>query len=67
MSQAAALGSSRARAPFRREVREKILKVVDLVDYQPNPLARGLSSGKFNIIAIVMANITNPWYPVVLG
>ena len=49
-----------------QEVREKILKVVDLVNYQPDPLARGLSSGKFNIIAIVMANITNPWYPVVL-
>ena len=66
VSQAAVSRFISGKGAISEDVREKILKVVDLVNYQPDPLARGLSSGKFNIIAIVMANITNPWYPVVL-
>jgi len=66
VSQAAVSRFISGKGAISQEVREKILKVVDLVNYQPDPLARGLSSGKFNIIAIVMANITNPWYPIVL-
>ena len=66
VSQAAVSRFVSGKGAISDEVREKILKVIDLVNYQPDPLARGLSSGKFDIIAIVMANITNPWYPVVL-
>lgn len=66
VSQAAVSRFVSGKGAVSDEVREKILKVIDLVDYRPDPVARGLSSGKFNIIAIVMANITNPWYPVVL-
>ncbi len=29
-------------------------------------MARGLSRGQSDIVAIVMANITNPWYPIAL-
>ncbi|OZI66956.1 LacI family DNA-binding transcriptional regulator [Bordetella genomosp. 11] len=66
VSQAAVSRFVSGKGAISDEIREKILKVIDLVDYRPDPVARGLSSGRFNIIAIVMANITNPWYPVVL-
>jgi DNA-binding LacI/PurR family transcriptional regulator len=48
------------------DVRERIVSAIALVNYQPDPIGRGLSNGQFDIVAIVMANITNPWYPVVL-
>ncbi|TXL70462.1 substrate-binding domain-containing protein [Vineibacter terrae] len=48
------------------DVRERIVKAVADLNYEPHPLARGLSSGTSDIIAIVLSNITNPWYPIVL-
>ncbi|MCO4881980.1 LacI family DNA-binding transcriptional regulator [Paraburkholderia caribensis] len=42
------------------------MKVIELMDYEPDPVARGLSSGRFDVVAIVMTDITNPWYPPVL-
>lgn len=66
VSQAAVSRFISGNGAISEEVQQKILRAVDLLDYRPDPLARGLSSGKFNIIAIVMTNITNPWYPMVL-
>ena len=66
VSQAAVSRFVSGKGAVSNEVRQRILRAIDLVNYQPDPVARGLSSGKVDIIAIVMANITNPWYPVVL-
>ncbi len=66
VSQAAVSRFISGKGALSKEVREKIVKAVDLLNYRPDPVARGLSSGKVNIIAIVMTNITNPWYPMVL-
>ncbi len=48
------------------DVRGRILRAIDTLGYTPDPMARGLSSGQSDIVAIVMANITNPWYPAAL-
>ena len=44
------------------EVRNKILRFVDEVGYHPNTVARGLSMGKLNIIALILGDIRNPFY-----
>lgn len=48
------------------EVRSRILKAASALNYEPDPLAQGLSNDTSDIVAIVMANITNPWYPIAL-
>jgi DNA-binding LacI/PurR family transcriptional regulator len=66
VSQAAVSRWTSGRGYVAAEVRERIEKAVDALGYAPHPLAQGLSSGQSEIVAIVMANITNPWYPLVL-
>lgn len=47
-------------------VRGRILKAASALNYEPHPLAQGLSNDTSDIVAIVMANVTNPWYPIAL-
>lgn len=44
------------------EVRKKILTFVEEVGYSPNTLARGLSKGRINIIALIVGDARNPFY-----
>lgn len=46
--------------------RQKVLRAADELGYQPNIIARMMSTRKTNIVGIVMANITSPFYPYVL-
>lgn len=48
------------------ETREKILKVAKEIGYKPNAIARSLISSKTNIIGIVMANSSSPFYSNIL-
>lgn len=66
VSQAAVSRWTSGRGYVAADVRERIEKAVAELGYAPHPLAQGLSSGQSEIVAIVMANITNPWYPLVL-
>ncbi|RDY27349.1 LacI family DNA-binding transcriptional regulator, partial [Lachnotalea glycerini] len=43
-------------------LRDKVLKLVEEVGYQPNTVARGLSTGKLNIIALILGDMRNPFY-----
>lgn len=47
-------------------VRLRIEQAADELGYRPDPLARGLITGQSNIVAVVMADIINPFYPIVL-
>ncbi|TWS98487.1 LacI family DNA-binding transcriptional regulator [Reyranella sp. CPCC 100927] len=67
VSQAAVSRWISGRGYVASDVRERILKAVAELNYEPHPLARGLSSGQSDIIAIVLSSITNPWYPIVLN
>lgn len=44
---------------------ENVLKVARQLGYKPNAIARSLSMRRTNVIGIVMAEITSPFYPYV--
>lgn len=48
------------------ETRDKVRAAADQLGYAPNAIARSLITNRTNIIGIVMASITNPFYPYVL-
>lgn len=48
------------------ETRARVLQVAHDLGYRPNAIARMMSTRQTNIIGIVMANITSPFYPFVL-
>jgi DNA-binding LacI/PurR family transcriptional regulator len=53
-------------ASIHPETRELIIKEAYALGYQPNILARSLITRRTNIVAVVMANLTDPFYPLVL-
>lgn len=53
-------------APVSPESREKVLTAGRKLGYKPNVIARSLITQRTNIIGIVMADFTNPFYPNVL-
>lgn len=46
----------------REETKEKILEVMKEANYHPSIMARGLATGKLNIIALIVSDIRNPFY-----
>lgn len=48
------------------EVRSRVLQASLELGYQPNAIARMMSKRQTNIVGIVMATITSPFYPYVL-
>ena len=46
----------------REATREKILKIAGRLGYRPNRIARSLVSKKSNLISLVVANISNPFF-----
>jgi len=45
------------------ETRERVQAVVNRMGYRPSPLARALVSGRSQLLALLVSDITNPWYP----
>jgi DNA-binding LacI/PurR family transcriptional regulator len=48
------------------ETRERVLAAARTLGYSPNAIARSLITQRSNIVGIVMAHITSPFYPYVL-
>jgi LacI family fructose operon transcriptional repressor len=46
----------------RAEVRERVLKAVEELNYRPNPVARCLRSRTSNIVGLIVADIQNPFF-----
>ncbi|GGA38655.1 LacI family DNA-binding transcriptional regulator [Psychrobacillus lasiicapitis] len=46
-----------------QKTREKVLKVMEELNYQPNKLARGLVTKRSNMLGLIVPNITNPYFP----
>ena len=46
----------------KAETADKIREAMLHCNYKPNPMARGLVTGKINIIAVVVSDITIPFY-----
>jgi len=66
VSQAAVSRWISGRGYVAADVREQIIRAVTELDYRPHPFAQGLSSGQSDMVAVVMANISNPGYQVML-
>jgi LacI family transcriptional regulator len=47
------------------ETRERILQTIEQQKYRPNMVARSLRSRKTQSIALIVADITNPYYPAI--
>jgi DNA-binding LacI/PurR family transcriptional regulator len=47
-------------------MRERVLEAARKLGYQPNIIARSLITRRTKIVAIVMANLVDPFYPVIL-
>src|SRR5271166_3701780 len=50
----------------RPKTRELVIETAKSLGYQPNVIARSLITRRTNIIALVLANLTDPFYPTVL-
>src|ERR1700758_2878827 len=53
-------------ASISEEMKLRVIKTANKLGYQPNVIARSLITRKTNMVAIVMANLVDPFYSVVL-
>lgn len=53
-------------ANVSEKARQRVLKAAEELGYQPNFIARMMSTSQTNIVGIVMATVTSPFYPYVL-
>ena len=53
-------------ASISDDMKLRVIKAANKLGYQPNVIARSLITRRTNMIAIVMANLIDPFYPVVL-
>ena len=54
------------RASISPSMRARVLEAAEALRYQPNVIARSLTTRRSNIVGIVMATMTNPFYPEML-
>lgn len=54
-------------ASIAPKTRALIMEVAAELGYRPNALAQGLISGRTNLVAILISNLTNLYYPEVLA
>ncbi|KAA2290034.1 LacI family transcriptional regulator, partial [Clostridioides difficile] len=51
--------------PVRASTREKIMSIIEKHQFQPNAQARSLIKKETGTIAIILPDITNPFFPEV--
>lgn len=49
------------------ETRAHVLRVAEEIGFRPNRLASGLRTGQSRVLGLVLADITNPFYPEIAG
>lgn len=49
------------------ETRARVLEVANELGFRPNRLASGLRTGQTRVLGLVLADITNPFYPELAG
>src|SRR5882757_1904665 len=54
------------RRPVAAATRTRVLEVIAELQYQPNTLARGLRTRRTMTVALIVPDLTNPFYPMVL-
>jgi DNA-binding LacI/PurR family transcriptional regulator len=53
-------------ASIAPDMRERVMQAARALGYQPNSIAQSLANRRSNLVGIVVADMTNPFYPQVL-
>lgn len=48
------------------EVRQRVIDIIESVGYQPNMIARSLATAKSKELALILPDITNPFFPALV-
>lgn len=67
VSQSAVSRAFRKGESVAPRTRERIMEAAKVLGYQPNAIARGLITRRSNLVAIIISNLTNLYYPEVLA
>ena len=67
VSQSAVSRCFRAGGSIAPETRARVLKAARELGYQPNAIASGLKAKRSNLVAVLISNLTNLYYPEVLA
>ncbi|MBC7343843.1 MAG: LacI family DNA-binding transcriptional regulator [Clostridia bacterium] len=54
------------RGEISPETKERVLKVAAKLGYKPNKLARGLRSGKTGVVGVIVGDIANPYFSMLV-
>jgi DNA-binding LacI/PurR family transcriptional regulator len=54
-------------ASISAKTREKVMAAAQALNYYPNAIARGLITQRSNLVAVIISNLTNLYYPEVLA
>lgn len=54
------------RVPVSPARKKQVLAAMAALDFQPDAIARGLKTGKTNVIGVIVPDITNAFYPEVI-
>ena len=53
-------------ASISKEVRDRVNRVIEEMDYRPNAIAKGLKTNKTNIVGIIIPDIMNGYYTMMV-
>ncbi len=67
VSQSAVSRCFRPGASIAAETRQRVQKAAAKLGYQPNAMASGLITKRSNLVAVIISNLTNLYYPEVLA
>ena len=67
VSQSAVSRCFKPGASVSSAMRERVMKAATQLDYTPNAIARSLITRRSNLVAVLISNLTNLYYPEVLS
>jgi DNA-binding LacI/PurR family transcriptional regulator len=67
VSQSAVSRCFKKGASISARTREKVMAAAQELGYSPNAIARGMRTRRSNLVAIIISNLTNLYYPEVLA
>lgn len=53
------------RRPVAHATRDRVLRVIEELGYRPDETARSLRTGRTMLVALIVPDLTNPFYPMV--
>lgn len=67
VSQSAVSRCFKPGASVSKKMRARVMEAAQELGYEPNAIARSLISGRSNLVAVLISNLTNLYYPEVLA